>query len=257
MPSLIRLSGPYGYFLAFLSVVVLFLALRATRAILRGSASTPGVVKEHLNALLFWGGVAAILGLLGQFDGSYRALSQILQASEISPDVVAEGFVISFVPTLFGLGILGFAVAAWGCLHLLVSSKPPGGKAVPLVLLALPILWSCTEDVPSPEAVSLGDGVWSLTAENDEFLWEFTHADDTLSCVVHNLVGKMTNGRWPLEREGVSIPRQVSSVLPSPIGRRRSWEEKRRPSSRPEPKGGRPVVPTAEGTTSAPREKKE
>lgn len=153
MPSLIRFSGPYGYFLGFLFVVVLFLAVRATRAILRGSAATPGAGKEQRSALLFWGGVAAILGLLGQFDGSYRALSQILQASEISPDVVAEGFVISFVPTLFGLGILGFAVAAWGCLHLLARRRPPGGKAVPLVLLALPILWSCTEDVPVPDPV--------------------------------------------------------------------------------------------------------
>ena len=105
MPALIRLSGLYGYILSLLALVVLFVTIRATRI-----------------PLLFWGTVAGVMGFLGQCDGSYRAVSIILQAHEISAAVVAEGFVISFVPTLFGLGILGFSVAAWGCLRLLARA---------------------------------------------------------------------------------------------------------------------------------------
>jgi CubicO group peptidase (beta-lactamase class C family) len=197
MPSLIRLSGPYGYFLFLLSFVVLFLTLRATLAILRGSVSTPGAVQEQRNGLLFWGGVAAILGLLGQFDGSYRALSQILSASEISPDVVAEGFVISFVPTLFGLGILGFAVAAWGCLHILAGGRSLGGKTALIVFLVAPVLWWCSRDGPGPGPVSLDEGVWILAAGSDEFLWEFTWAADTLDCIVHDVAGKRKVSETP------------------------------------------------------------
>ena len=43
----------------------------------------------------------------------------ILAAPEISPDVVAQGFVISFIPTLFGMGIFALAAAAWATLRYL------------------------------------------------------------------------------------------------------------------------------------------
>ena len=122
MPALIRLSGLYGYILSVLALVVLFVTIRATRTLLQRAAPSATVIRDQLNALLFWGTVAGVMGFLGQCDGSYRAVSIILQAHEISAAVVAEGFVISFVPTLFGLGILGFSVAAWGCLRLLARA---------------------------------------------------------------------------------------------------------------------------------------
>ncbi|MGW8265552.1 MAG: serine hydrolase domain-containing protein [Longimicrobiales bacterium] len=198
MPNLIRLSGPYGYILALLALVVLFVTIRATRTLMGASTPSPAVVREQLNALLFWGVVAAILGFLGQCDGSYRALSSILQAREISPDVVAEGFVISFVPTLFGLGILAFSVACWGCLRLLgrgrfVLPSSPG----PLLVLFL--LWfSGCSDAPGPGGVQdLTQGAWALDAGGEQFVWEFYGEGDTLACVVHNVVGHRERNETP------------------------------------------------------------
>ena len=198
MPNLIRLSGPYGYILALLAMVVLFVTLRATRTLLGGSTPGARVVREQLNALLFWGAVSAIMGFLGQCDGAYRALSAILGAPEISADVVAEGFVISFVPTLFGLGILGFSLAAWGCLHLLARGNPPlasmGGPL--LILLALGLI-ACSAAPAQERPDALTQGVWSLEAGGDEFLWEFSEGGGTLACLVHDLAGSRKINETP------------------------------------------------------------
>ena len=91
MLNLIVYSGPYGPVLALLGLVVLFLTLQSTLILLRGGGVPHGVLGERLNALLFWGVVAALLGFLGQCQGSFQALTEILRATEISPGVVAEG----------------------------------------------------------------------------------------------------------------------------------------------------------------------
>lgn len=213
MPNLIRFSGPYGYILALLALVVLFVTIRATRTLMGRSTPSPTVVREQQNALLFWGAVAAILGFLGQCDGSYQALSIILQAREISPDVVAEGFVISFVPTLFGLGILGFSLACWGCLRLLGRgrSTPPSslGPLVVLLLLGLSGCW----DAPTQDGVrSLTQGVWAFEAGGEEFLWEFFGEGDTLTCVVHNVVGPRERNETPCLSAGLDGARVAVSM---------------------------------------------
>ena len=198
MPGLIRLAGPYGYILSLLALVVLFVTIRATRTLLRGTGTSPTVIRDQLNAVLFWGGVAGVMGFLGQCDGSYRALSIILQAREISADVVAEGFVISFVPTLFGLGILGFSVAAWGCLRLLARSPasfPP--PVPPLFLLLLLGILACSQNTVREVPGDLADGVWVLEAGPDEFLWEFHRDGETLSCLVHDMVGRRKMNETP------------------------------------------------------------
>jgi CubicO group peptidase (beta-lactamase class C family) len=209
MSNLIRFSGPYGYFLVLLALVVLFVTVRAATNLLRESPPAPRVVSEQLNSLLFWGGVAGILGFLGQCDGAYHALNLILQAEEISPHVVAEGFVISFVPTLFGLGILAFSIAAWGCLHLLVRRHSalslPGVTRLLLLLLA----FSGCSAAPAPDGPeALTDGVWSMEAGRDEFLWEFSTEGDSVTCVVHNMVGVRKLNETPCltaQTDGASV----------------------------------------------------
>jgi len=119
LPSIIRDSGMYGPALALLGAVVLLLTARALLWMVGPKgASGPGL-RVQADAILFWGSASAVLGFLGQCQATYLALSAILAAPEISPDVVAEGFVISFIPTLFGLGIFAFAAAAWATLRYL------------------------------------------------------------------------------------------------------------------------------------------
>jgi len=209
MPTLIRLSGPYGYVLTLLALVVLFVTLRATRSLMTSTPPSPSVVREQQNALLFWGSVAAMIGFLGQCTGSYLALTAILEASEISPSVVAEGFVTSFVPTLFGLAILAFSVAAWGCLRLLAQGRPTLIRAGgPLVFLLLLSLVSCAQTSAGSGPGTLGDGVWVMEAGPDRFLWDFTEGTTGLSCVVHDVAGERKVNETPClraEKDGSGI----------------------------------------------------
>jgi hypothetical protein len=119
MPSFIRDSGVFGPALVVLGLTVLFLSVRGLWSHGRGRGGGGEPIRQRVDAILFWGVASAVIGVLGQCEGTYLALSAILAASEISPAVVAQGFVISFFPALFGFGILAFAAVAWACLRFL------------------------------------------------------------------------------------------------------------------------------------------
>ncbi|MBT8397794.1 MAG: hypothetical protein HKO65_09945 [Gemmatimonadetes bacterium] len=119
LPTIIRLSGMFGPVLTVLGLVVVFLSLKAAWAATERAETSRKVLRDRTNAVLFWGAAAAVLGFLGQCQGTYLALNEIISAPELSPQVVAEGFVISFIPTLFGLGILAFSGVAWVSLRYL------------------------------------------------------------------------------------------------------------------------------------------
>ncbi len=181
MPSLLRLSGLFGPALAILGGVVLFLSIRATWTATRGDGGTGPVLRKQTNAVLFWGAASAVLGFLGQCQGVYLSLSAIQAASEISPQIVADGFVISFIPTLFGLGILAFAVVVWVCLRIL----PPRSLPAFLVVLAVAGCGATAEEGPP----NLGEGVWTLQAGANLFLWEFTpDSAGAFRCTVHDFL---------------------------------------------------------------------
>lgn len=194
MPDFIRVSGPYGYVLTLLALVVAALSIHAFVLALRGAQADAPLLRERLHALLFWGWVAAVLGFLGQCHGAYQAVGAILAASEISAAVVAEGFVISFVPTLFGLGILAFALVAWAMVMLLVRGSGVRKPAVVALLLAL--VGGC-QPVPEQLPTALADGVWALETGPDRFLWDFLDSATGVSCLVHNVRDGMEFSETP------------------------------------------------------------
>ncbi|MCD4729937.1 MAG: hypothetical protein K8R74_05020 [Bacteroidales bacterium] len=70
---------------------------------------------QYLNAILFWGGTAAMLGFIGQLSTIWASLIAIMEVSDISPQIVYTGYLSSFVTPLFGLIIfLVSAVCWWG-----------------------------------------------------------------------------------------------------------------------------------------------
>jgi len=209
MLNIIVYSGPYGFVLALLGLIVLFLTLRATLFLLRETHAPAPALRERLNGVLFWGGVAALLGFLGQCQGSFQALSQILQATEISPSVVAQGFSISFVPTLFGMGILAFSLAAWGCLRLLAWGKGLGTtRALPVLFLLLLFMGGCSGAPGQGLPADLTEGVWVLDAGSDDFLWQFQESAEGLTCLVHDMNGSVKLNETPCrtaEMEGAIV----------------------------------------------------
>ena len=168
LPPLIQLSGPFGPALTLLGLVVLVLTGRALWSI-PGKDKLSGVpLREQANAILFWGAGSAVLGFLGQCMGVYISLSFILEASEVEAHLLAEGAIISFLPTLMGMAIFSFSAVVWACLRLL----PRGGRGALPLLGFLLILGACGGGSAQRPA-GITDGVWAMEAGPSVFLWEF------------------------------------------------------------------------------------
>jgi|TARA_B100000809_G_scaffold214602_1_gene219458 hypothetical protein len=62
---------------------------------------------------LFWGGFAAISGVLGSIVGTIIAFQSIEAAGEVSATLIAGGIKVVLFSSSFGVLILGFAALLW------------------------------------------------------------------------------------------------------------------------------------------------
>jgi uncharacterized membrane protein len=69
--------------------------------------------ESGINAILFWGAICALSGILGQITGLYLAIDAVSKASDVSPQIILMGVKISFNSTLFGLWVLFFSSIIW------------------------------------------------------------------------------------------------------------------------------------------------
>lgn len=109
MSYIFKSAGLYGWPLLILTIVVVALAIVQGAQVF--GRRRPGSLGIH--AILFWGGVSAVLGILGQCHGIYNAMGAISQAREISPQIVAMGYGQSLSTTLWGLTLFLFSAVVW------------------------------------------------------------------------------------------------------------------------------------------------
>jgi biopolymer transport protein ExbB/TolQ len=106
-------GGLYMWPLSILAIVIVALSVKKAVDLFARRGLDRESLERGLGAILFWGCVAAVLGFLGQFHGTYLSLRVISQAPVISPALVAEGLAVSLITTLFGLILLALAAVAW------------------------------------------------------------------------------------------------------------------------------------------------
>jgi hypothetical protein len=119
--------GMFLFPMLIMAVVILVLAIRKFADLFGGKDLTSYQRQKGLHAILFWGVVSAVFGVLGQVTGIYNALNAIRQAKEISPQVVAMGLAQSYTTTIFGLELMIIAGIIW--FILLGRSKKLGAAA--------------------------------------------------------------------------------------------------------------------------------
>ena len=83
----IQVSGPTGWMMVLLAVVIALLVVRKVVPLMKGTFEPGPAWESGLNAILFWGAFAAVLGFLGQCFGIYNAMRAIQQADVMSPAV--------------------------------------------------------------------------------------------------------------------------------------------------------------------------
>jgi biopolymer transport protein ExbB/TolQ len=97
--------------LLVIAVAVLFLGARAA-ILLRGEAPDEAV-ESRLRALLFWGAMSVVLGLLGTTIGIVQVTQAIAMAGAVSPSLLSGGLAVSLVTFIFGLLIFLLSAILW------------------------------------------------------------------------------------------------------------------------------------------------
>jgi CubicO group peptidase (beta-lactamase class C family) len=212
MPEIVRQSGPFGPILVVLGGVVLFLTMRAVVLAMGRRAFSEDDLKAQTNGILFWGAASAVLGFLGQCQSAYLALTAILSATEIDPRIVAQGFVMTFFPSLIGLGIFAFAGVAWFSLRLFRGRIRAASVPLFALLAVFPSMGGCQA---RPE--SFTTGLWALDTGPNVFLWEFSGSGGGgLTCVVHDVLGGLLYSDTPC-REASLDGDQLRLVMPNGV----------------------------------------
>jgi len=106
-------GGPFMYVLLINIVVILDLVVIKIRDLYIRPKSDIYQIKCGLDGILFWGLVALVNGIFGQLMGIWSALRIIAVATEVSPQVIMQGIIISFNTTLTGFWILIFSALFW------------------------------------------------------------------------------------------------------------------------------------------------
>ncbi len=74
--------------------------------------------RHSIDAILFWGAVAAVLGFLGQWMGIHRMTRVIHERGIVSPQAVAYGISESLLTPVAGMAVLVAAAFLWFFLRL-------------------------------------------------------------------------------------------------------------------------------------------
>lgn len=106
-------GGPLMWPLVLIVLVVLGIALRILWHLLVRGASDAAAIQSGLDGLLFWGGFAVVIGVLGSAVGYHKAVSSLVAHGLADPRAVWMGTAEGMLTTLAGLGILTLSGLLW------------------------------------------------------------------------------------------------------------------------------------------------
>lgn len=110
--------GFIRYPLAFSMIVVVVLSLVSAVRLMENGAQASPLTKTWLDSILFWGGFAAISGVLGSLVGIIIAFQSIEKAGAVQATLVAGGVKVALLSSTFGVLTLAFAALLWFVLQL-------------------------------------------------------------------------------------------------------------------------------------------
>lgn len=118
-------GGFFMWFVLVAGLVALALAADAGRKLYGGRTGVTGL-RAEVDGVLFWGGFASVLGLIGTLGGVAVMARSLERAGEASAAVVWGGIRVALIPTAFGLVVLGLSLLAWYGLRVALRRAGPG-----------------------------------------------------------------------------------------------------------------------------------
>jgi biopolymer transport protein ExbB/TolQ len=113
MLQFIAESGPFMILMLIVLIGLIILMVKKTIDIFISKKEVSSKDESSINAILFWGCISALIGVLGQLSGLYLTINAIAMAKDISPQVILIGLKISFNTTIFGLWVLLVSSIVW------------------------------------------------------------------------------------------------------------------------------------------------
>lgn len=105
-------GGFFMWFVLGAGLAGLFLAVDAGRR-LSSATTASSRLRAEIDGVLFWGGFASVLGLIGTLGGVVVMARSLERAGGASAAVVWGGLRVALIPTAFGLGVLALSLLAW------------------------------------------------------------------------------------------------------------------------------------------------
>lgn len=118
MKQFLMEAGPVIFPLLILAVVIGVLVVWNALALTMRVDGGAGRRRHSIDSILFWGSVAAVLGLLGQWLGIAKVSRAIVAAKGINPPMVTYGLSESLLTPVTGMVIFVVAAFLWFFLRL-------------------------------------------------------------------------------------------------------------------------------------------
>ena len=99
--------------LVLIVLVLIGIILRTSWHLFVRGGTNAAVIQNGLDGLLFWGGFAVIIGVLGSVVGYHKAMANIAARGIVNPRAVWIGTAEGMVSSITGLLVLAVAGAMW------------------------------------------------------------------------------------------------------------------------------------------------
>lgn len=106
-------GGLMMWFLNFIVLVVFGIVLRTLWHLFVRGGTDRAAIQNCLDGLLFWGGFAVIIGVLGSAVGYHKGMSAIVAHGLVNPRALWIGSAEGLVSSIAGLCVLAGAGTCW------------------------------------------------------------------------------------------------------------------------------------------------
>lgn len=126
MIELFNAGGWFMWPILACALLVLGISAKASRSFARNAGAERARILSASDAVLFWGGFAAVLGVMGTIGGIAQMASAIERFGGASAQTVWSGIKVTLVTSMAGLATLTIALLLWLALRA-VQSRRLGG----------------------------------------------------------------------------------------------------------------------------------
>jgi len=106
-------GGVMMWLLVLIALVLFGIVLRALWHLFVRRGSDAAVIQNCLDGLLFWGGFAVIIGVLGSAIGYHKVMTVVIARGVVNPRALWIGSAEGMVSSIAGLLVLAGAGALW------------------------------------------------------------------------------------------------------------------------------------------------